>query len=163
MHTVAKRTTEDRRSPSNAPACGDEGFGLIEVVISLTVLALIFAAVGWLIISSLSASQLAKQRSEAAAIIVQQDASLQHLPTLLPAQATLTTAEQYVTTHFNGTVESVTNGTNGSSTPYTVTATGAATPQASTVMTVTLTVSWKPAIGNATVQSISNQVQVPIQ
>ena len=51
------------------PDQSDAGFGLIEVMVALTVLAVIFSSIGWVIVSSLSSAELAKQRSTAAGIV----------------------------------------------------------------------------------------------
>jgi Tfp pilus assembly protein PilV len=169
-----------RRDATRSVAGTEEGFGLIEVVIALTILTVIFLAVAWLLISSLSTAQVAKQRSAAASIMLQQDASLEQLPTILPTAVAgwsptwssaqiLAAAQSYVSNLYNGTVEQVANGSNGSSTNYTVTTTtsGGTATQVNGVttqlMNVELSVSWKSAVNPAQTQLVTNTVQVPIQ
>jgi prepilin-type N-terminal cleavage/methylation domain-containing protein len=132
---------------------GDAGFGLIEVMVALTVLAVIFSSIGWLIVSSLSSAELAKQRSTAAGIVQLVDTQLQNN---VPNQVGLVAAEAYVS---GMTSASVINNPNTQSTNYTVST--AYAPVASTkLLAVTITVSWKSAIASTTVVSISGQTKV---
>jgi Tfp pilus assembly protein PilV len=134
----------------------DEGLSLIEVVMALTLLSLMFVAVGQLMVASLSSSQQAKLRAEAAAIVTQQDSSLEHLPT----QASLAAAQAYVAALYNGVVVSVPNGTTGSLTKYTATTT-TGTGSSANLMAVTLVVSWPASFHSATPNSLTSQIQVP--
>jgi prepilin-type N-terminal cleavage/methylation domain-containing protein len=132
---------------------GDAGFGLIEVMVALTVLAVVFASIGWVIISSLSTAELAKQRSTAAGIVQLVDTQLQNN---VPNQVGLAAAEAYVS---GMTSTSVINNPNTQSTNYAVTT--SYVPVASTkLLAVTITVSWKSAVASASTVQVTSQMQV---
>ncbi len=137
-------------------ATGDDGFGLLEVVIALTVLTIVLLGVGRLLVTTLASAELARQRTEATSIVAAQDASLQHLPT----QTTLAAAQTYVSTLYNGVTIPVANGTTASNTKYTVT-TATAAGTTSNLMAITITVTWKPAVKLGATQSIVDRLQVP--
>jgi prepilin-type N-terminal cleavage/methylation domain-containing protein len=143
-------------APRSRARRSDGGFSLIEVVIALTLLTVMFLGVGRLMIASLTSSQQAKLRTEAAAIVTQQDSSLEHLP----SQVSLAAAQAYVATLYNGVVLSVPNGTTGSLTKYTATTTTGSGSSAN-LMAVTLVVSWPASIHSATLNSLTSQIQVP--
>ncbi len=132
---------------------GDRGFGLIEVMVAMTVLAVIFASIGWLIVSSLSSAELAKQRSTAAGIVQMVDTQLQNN---VPNQVGLAAAETYVS---GMTGSSVINNPNTQSTNYAVST--SYVPVTSTkLLAVTITVSWKSAVTSTTMASVSSQMKV---
>ncbi len=135
------------------PDQGDAGFGLIEVMVALTVLAVVFSSIGWVIVSSLSSAELAKQRSTAAGIVQLVDTQLQNN---VPNQVGLAAAETYVS---GMTSTSVINNPNTQSTNYIVTTSYA--PVASTkLLAVTITVSWKSAIAATATVLVTGQMKV---
>jgi prepilin-type N-terminal cleavage/methylation domain-containing protein len=140
-----------------AESLDDDGFGLIEVVLALTVLAIAFVSVGWLVVSTYSSAQLAKQRTTAAGIAQLIDTQLQNT---VPTETTLTSAEAYVTSLAGG--KTIVNDPNAQSTTYTV-GTSYTPVASSTLLTVVITVSWKPAVSTATTETLSNTVQVGYQ
>jgi len=132
---------------------GNAGFGLIEVMVALSVLTIVFVSIGWVITSSLSSAELAKQRSTAAGIVQLIDTQLQNN---VPNQVGLAAAETYVS---GMTSTSVINNPNTQSTNYTVTTSYA--PVASTkLLAVTITVSFKSAIAAKSTVLVSGQMQV---
>lgn len=154
MERASRKSERRWRAPGRR--VGDEGFGLVEVMAALTVLAIVLVGVGQLLVSTLASAEQTRQRTEATAIVAAQDASLQHLPT----QTSLAAAQTYVSTLYNGVTVPVVNGTAGTSTKYTVTTTTGAGATAN-LMAVTITVTWKPAIKMTTAPSVSGQLQVP--
>ena len=152
---MAKPPGDD--SPSGGPGFGDDGFGLMEVVVAMTILALIFIGIGWVITSSLSASEFAKQRSTAASIIAQTDALIQ---ANVPSKTCAGTAPTYITQRTQGV--SISNGSGDQNTVYTVTptyTTGPTTTPPSSMLAVTIAVAWKSA-QPALTGSMSNQILV---
>jgi len=145
-----------------APVRNDEGQGVIEVIVALTVLSLTLLAVGWLLISAFSVSNLAKQRATAGSLIEQVDALFQtNVPALTCANAaTYVSGAGTGTATRNGT-EGVAGDNNSSSITYTVTS-SSSTPSGG-LLPITISVSWKPAQGGQATQSISNQLKVQCQ
>jgi prepilin-type N-terminal cleavage/methylation domain-containing protein len=132
---------------------GDAGFGLIEVVVALTVLLIISAAVGWVIVSSVGADTLSQQRSAAASLIEQRDAYLQ-------ANVPTTSCSTAATTYLGTSTQAVAAGSGGSTTTYTIATT---TAVASNMLDATITVSWHAAFPSSQTSSLAGQVQVPCQ
>ena len=146
----------------------DAGMGLIEVVVALTVLAIIFASVGWLITSSLAASELAKQRATAASIIAEVDSYVQAgVPQLPPGTKTCSddggsgTVQAYIATRYGGGVKYYADQGQGS-TKYTIATTLGTTTKSggSRVVPVTVQVTWLAATPNQK-DTLTNVFQVP--
>lgn len=120
---------------------------------ALTVLAIIFSSIGWVIVSSLSSAELAKQRSTAAGIVQLVDTQLQNN---VPNQVGLAAAETYVS---GMTSTSVINNPNTQSTNYIVITSYA--PVASTkLLAVTISVSWKSTIASTPIVLVTGQMKV---
>jgi prepilin-type N-terminal cleavage/methylation domain-containing protein len=139
---------------------GDEGFGLIEVIVAMTILTLTFVAAGWLIVSSLSTSVLAKQNATAASLVQQVDALFQtNVPALTCANAaTYVAAAGSGTAIRNGGVN-LSNGAGLTATTFTVASTASAS--AGGLLPISISVTWKGASsGRPTTQTTTDQVQV---
>ncbi len=151
---VRVRRTRAQHGPSDA------GFGLIEVMVAMTILALTFVAAGWLIVASLSSSVLAKQNATAAALVQQVDALFQ---TNVPA-LTCANAAAYVAAAGSGTAirnggVSLTNGNGVSTTTFTVASTASASSGG--LLPITILVTWLGAsAGKPQAQSATASVQV---
>jgi prepilin-type N-terminal cleavage/methylation domain-containing protein len=143
--------TRDRRD--------DSGFGLIEVVVAMTILALTLSAMGWLIVSTLSASEAARQKATASSLIEQVDALFQNnVPSMTCANAaTYVSAAGSGTATRNGTV-SVSGGQNAAATNYTVSSTSS-TPS-NGLLPVTISVSWRSATNSQSTATLSNSLLV---
>ena len=133
-----------RRGREGGDPTPDEGFGLIEVIVAMTILALTFMGAGWLIVSTLSSSVLAKQQAAAAALVQQVDALFQtNLPPL-----TCASAAAYVAASGSGTAVrnggvNLSNGTGLSTTTFTV-ASSAAAPSGG-LLPISISVTWRAA------------------
>lgn len=142
------------------PGMPDDGFGLVEVVVAMTILSLTFVAAGWLIISSLSTSVLAKQDATAAALVQQVDALFQtNVPALSCANAaTYVAAAGSGTAIRNGGV-SLSNGAGLTTTTFTVASTASAASGG--LLPIAVTVTWRGASsGRPTTQTTTDQLQV---
>ncbi len=132
------------------------------MVIALTVLSLTFASTGWLIVSTLSTSELAKQQATAASLVQQVDALFQtNIPTLTCANATA-----YVAGAGSGTATrnggiGIANGTGLNTTNFTVTSTSS-TPTAG-LLPISISVTWRPATQGKATQTTTDQLQVQCQ
>jgi hypothetical protein len=146
----------------------DSGMGLIEVVIALTVLLGIFAAVGWLIITSLAASELAKQRATAGSIVAEVDAYVQAQVPLIPASVKSCSddggggvVESYITARYGGGVKYYGDQGQGA-TKYNITTTIGTTTKVggSHLVAVNVVVNW---LGATPVQNttLTEAFQVP--
>jgi Tfp pilus assembly protein PilV len=149
----------------NPRSPGADGFGLLEVVVALTVLSLTFLAVGRLVVDTLSTSQLAEQRSSAASLIQQVDAVFQsNVPTMTCAAATAYVAGTGSgTATRNGTVN-VGNGAGASSTTFTVTSTAStALTTPGKLLPLAIGVAWHPAGTGQPTQTTTDRLQVQCQ
>lgn len=131
----------------------EEGFGLTEVIVALTIFMVITSAVGWLIVSSLSTAEEAKQYTAASSVVEQLDSIFQ---SNVPTQ-TCSAANAYTPGVGTGfTVPVVTDlPTLNVSTNSTI-----GTGSMSHVLTVTISVSWKSAGSPATTSTLLSQVMV---
>jgi prepilin-type N-terminal cleavage/methylation domain-containing protein len=163
----AVRVTAQRRGRANGGCdnrrtMDEEGFGLIEVIVAMVVLAVTLFALGWLIVSGLSTSEQAKQRATAASLIEQVDSLIQsNVPSMTCALATT-----YVASNGSGSATrnggiSVFNGPGANATNYTVTSTSSTATNH--LLPVTISVSWKPAASGQPNMTSSNQLQVQCQ
>jgi prepilin-type N-terminal cleavage/methylation domain-containing protein len=152
-----------RRQGRRWPAFNDDaGFGLIEVVMAISILAITMTSVGWLIISSLAVSNQAKQRATASGLIEQVDALFQ---TNIPGM-NCTNAATYVTGAGSGTATrngavSITGDNNVSTSSYTVSS--SSSPPSGGLLPITITVSWKPAATGQSAVSTTNKLMVQCQ
>jgi hypothetical protein len=114
----------------------------------MTVLLITFAAVGWVIVSSVGANTLSQQRSTAAGLIEQRDSALQvSAPTCANAANLAST-----------TTKAVQLGTGTTTTTYTIiTATGTV---ANNLIPITITVQWPAKFPNQQTAQLVNSVQI---
>ncbi len=125
----------------------------------MTVLAIALSAAGWLILSTLSGSEAARQEATASSLIEQVDALFQNnVPSMTCANAaTYVSGAGSGDATRNGTI-SVSAGQAVNATNYTVTSTSS-TPS-SGLLPVTITVTWHPATNSQTTTSLSNSLVV---
>ncbi len=125
----------------------------------MTILALSLSAIGWLIVSTLSASEAARQKATASSLIEQVDALFQNnVPTMTCANAaTYVSGAGSGTATRNGTV-SVSGGQNVNSTNYTVTSTSSTATNG--LLPVTISVTWHPATNSQSTTTLSNSLLI---
>jgi hypothetical protein len=131
----------------------------MEVVVGITVLSFTFLAIGWLIISTLSASELGRQQATAVGLAQQVDALFQsNIPAMTCASAT-----SYVAGAGSGTATrngsiTVSNGTSLNPTNFTVVST--ASTASGGLLPISISVTWRPATSGSSTQTTTDQLQV---
>jgi len=131
----------------------ESGFGLIEVLVALTILIVVASAVGMLIVSSLSTAELAKQDTAASSVIEQLDSNFQ---SKVPTQ-TCSSANAYAPSVGTGfTVPVVTDLPTLSVTTTSTIGTGSM----SHLLIVNISLSWKSAASPTQTATLQSQVMV---
>lgn len=134
----------------------EQGFGMIEAMIAIAVLVIVVTSVDWLVLNGFSTTEISKQHSTASAIVSQIDALLEsNVPTLTSQSAALS----YVADQAQGIA--VGNGPGAQATVYHVT-TSATPVSGTTVLDVTITVSWTPIVPSLA-NTTSGQIEVQYQ